>query len=167
MELAAPTFLTAKIIADLKKADRLCFRHVEGGVCQIEGYIPVKGGSEHQITVSCGTHLSIPGDYSENKHAIVHERAYRCFFYHSYPKQDSKICTVLKFLRPGDTLNIHWVRDNYNDYSKAKGLHLDEVTLEVLRPTKSRKYAGEKNVSAFYVGNSLTPDNSARIVTLI
>jgi hypothetical protein len=64
--------------------------------------------------------------------------------------------TIANLTRPGDMLMLVWTADNNTSYIRDAGLHNDELTIKIVR--------GGKVVHTLFVAQSVTPDNSARMI---
>lgn len=156
-----PEPLTKLHIAAMRKADRIVFRHIEGGICQIEALKEAPKASptnpfpqEGRQEVACGSSLTHYG--ITDKWKINETRAYRAFV--MIGGYDRAWQTIAKLLKPGDTLIFEWTGSNNSEYARQTGFHHDSLSLKVMRKGKEM---------LFNVYDGFCPDNSARMIKTV
>lgn len=74
-----------------------------------------------------------------------------------YPHESGGVWqTLVGMLRPGDQLQLKWVRGNHNGTTRDAGLAVDHVSASVLR--------NRKTVGTVMIGYSVTQRNCSRMV---
>lgn len=156
--------LTKLDVAALRKADAICFDHNVRASASEDAprgnFIraikraepserdPYATDVTHQIAVASGVRSYADDDHGRTFVAfhMIHSALYSPTWQ-----------TITGLLRSGDELTLAWVRKNSNGYLDDAGLVRDELRLHVQRGTREL---------VFKVGESVTKDNSARLVRL-
>lgn len=71
-------------------------------------------------------------------------------------RYDERWQSVARSLKVGESIVMHWQRNNDNGYVREAGLHVDSLDLVIGREGKPARH--------YHVAESITPDNSARMV---
>lgn len=64
--------------------------------------------------------------------------------------------TAVRSLKVGETIMMHWTRDNNSETIRKAGLHVDELTISVGVQGKSARW--------YHIDTRITPDNTARMI---
>jgi hypothetical protein len=143
--------LTAPLLRSLRTADGVIFRHSHG-IDSLELIFGSFGANnESKLTIEDAETRTSTLEYGPFESA---------FSYLQSAKFHTEWQTVAKSLRVGDRVRLMWHPDYHsNGYVRMVGLHADSLLLGVIR--------GEgRNAKTlqFHVDQSLTPDNSARMI---
>lgn len=151
-----PTTLESQHLRALRNADRIVFRTYEGRstVEAIRDGRNTPSGFEDTVTVDAGETFT---DYGAS-HSSQSADGYSAFHMEHSAQHAPVLRTVLRHLRPGDTLTLHWVRDNNSETHRDTGLHADELRLIV----RTRKGTGP--LDEYLIESAVRLDNSARLV---
>lgn len=158
-ETFAPTELDTQNLRALRSADRIIFRTYAGQstVEAIRDGRNTPDGFEQSVTVSAGEVIT---DYGAS-HSQQSATGYSAFHMEHSPEFNPVIRTVLRHLRTGDELTLHWVRDNNSETHTTAGLHHDELHL-IVRSRKARN--GKGHTDEYLIEAAVRQDNSARLV---
>jgi hypothetical protein len=87
----------------------------------------------------------------------------RCFEWVSSAQYSEEWRTIVRILRSGDALELVWIGDalanGYLKNGEGVRLHADRLALQFTRPR-----AKGPQLWSFNVGESICPDNSARMI---
>jgi len=145
-------------IAALRKAHDVVFSH-SNGESRIRGILSrhgVDGGV--QVTIACGTHFT---DYAKERTFLTQLPVFTAFEMIGAVQYSESWQTIVRLLRVGDKLTLHWRRDSWRTSNlDAADLHGDDLQLIVDRSKNARVTAR----MVFNVRTSICPDNTARMI---
>jgi hypothetical protein len=159
MESTANTGISREMVKALKTAKDIAFIYSQGISKIVAIHDPKKAKKLYNIedrqiddySIRYSEVLEPPKLANYEYDGEIKDARFAIMFPESY---DNINKTWLNRLKAGDMLQLHIIRGNNNDYMKKVELHCDELKLNV------------NNKDLYYVGNSITQDNSARITSI-
>jgi hypothetical protein len=136
--------LTARDTRALRHADAITFDHDS---------IRAILRAENSGTGFEQTHIIPVVSRVENYHGS-HD-TYRCYFSFLHAKYDHQAQTLIRHLRVGKRVHLHWTAANQSPVLDRAGLVRDELRLRV---------GDDKSADTYLVGVQVSEDNTARMV---
>lgn len=164
--------LTRMDIAALRKADRVSFhynvRHVDNG--ERRSFIrahkePTYAERERDPFAREQIHEIDLGPNGEHHRVINygdrHDGGWSAFESVMAAQVTETWRTVVRSLKVGETIVMHWTRDNNSETIRKADLHVDELTVSV------GKEGAQNGARWYHIATRITPDNTARMVQRI
>lgn len=142
----------------LVNADSVSFHLLDGQAKIVASKEHGADGFPASVTIYCGA--ARVTDYGREHTSVPRDEAHRYvgFEYGSHPGYNDVLRTLISRIRPGCTLELHWIRSNNSESHNRVGYAHDELNLRITPPH------GKGRVEVYKVDEFFGPDNTARMV---